>query len=166
MGDYESKHDVATTHNLVQEKALPHREDMAGVNTEAVKSLDFIVKAVLWLVLLITMAMVTSNNVCSVHPKIGHLLELSTLGFFFFYLLQIATLLGGEKIPCTMGILTAVFGAIFNFCCAVVIIKDGRGSFCSLTTLYDTTMTYGAFSLIAIPLFVIDAGLAFKNKSS
>merc|ERR1712242_46680 len=154
------------THNLLQVKAQPYRVEMAGVNTEAVKSLDFIVKAVLWLVLLITMAMVTSNSVCVYpHIKIGHLVELSSLGFFFFYLLQIATLLGGEKIPCIMGILTAVFGAIFNFCCAVVVIKDGRGA-CSLTTSYGTTMTYGAFSLIAIPLFVIDAGLAFKNKTS
>ena len=109
---------------------------MAGVNTEAVKSLDFIVKVVLWvilhisriflfrwlrcfstnlqLVLLIAMGMVTSNSICLLHLKASHLIELSSLGFFFIYLLQLTTLLSGEKIPCTM--VRAIVGLLGIIC--------------------------------------------------
>jgi len=143
---------------------------MAGpqINTDATKSLDFIVKFVNFILLLVTMSLVVSNSVLWYYhightSHIVHLGALASTGYFFIYLIQILTILLGEKVPFTMGVLTAILGAIFNFCIAVTELNYTSGY---SGGYWSKTQAYGSFCLFVTIGLVADALLTLKNKSS
>merc|ERR1711973_248342 len=143
---------------------------MAGVNVDAAKSLDFIIKVVVWVFLLIAMAILEAKAVVYFGTTIhaGQLASLGSLGFFFIYSIQILTILLGEKVPFTMGVMTAALGAIFNFCICVIVLHATAG-ICNATDCNGPTAAsnaYGSFCLFVTVGLVADALLTLKNKNS
>merc|ERR1711962_1464009 len=117
---------------------------MAGVNVDAAKSLDFIIKVVVWVFLLIAMAILEAPKAVvyfGTTYHAGQLASLASLGFFFIYSVQILTILLGEKVPFTMGVMTAALGAIFNFCICVIVLHASAGY------KFAASNAYGSFCL-------------------
>merc|ERR1712168_585216 len=105
--------------------------------------------------------MVSKGALFETAPHTATLASLASLGFFFIYFVQILTILLGEKVPFTMGVITAASGAIFNFCvCVVVLHSDTKWGY-----HHKPSQAYGSFCLFVTIGLVADALLTLKNKN-
>jgi len=133
---------------------------MVSINTDVIKSVNFLLK--IWLALLF---MIGTGILCGATEIMTinnlYLGTLASVGYFYIYLVQIVVQVLGEKIPPIMDTLTCVMGVIFNFACGVTLLANSNPKFQT-----DAGYAYAAFNIIVALSGAVEAFFLLKNMRS